>query len=246
MGAIYASWGISGAVLLVLSLVIGLAANKRIDGILIDERGRYSLTHLQLFLWTITILSLLSGVFFGRLVHGVANPVNIKIPAQILGLLGISLGSAVVATTIKRTKDVSYPDSVAASGGADFAPRLAQIFLVEEGAFADEVVDISKFQDFIVTILLVVAYNAIAVNAISAAGTAQNVTALPTISSTLLVLFGISHGAYVTAKVPTSSGAPALSMATRNDDRESYLVQKRAPLVRRQAFLNRRRQGIAG
>src|SRR5689334_17791293 len=107
MGAIYLSWAISGAVLLLLALWIGLAANKRIDGILIDERGRYSLTHLQLFLWTITILSLLSGVFFGRLFHGAENPIDITIPPEVLGLLGISLGSAVVATTTKRTKDVT-------------------------------------------------------------------------------------------------------------------------------------------
>ena len=228
MGAIYLSWAISGAVFLIVALWMGLASNKRIDGILIDERGRYSLTHLQLFLWTITILSLLSGVFFGRLVHGAENPIDITIPPEVLGLLGISLGSAVVATTTKRTKDVTKAQNVAASGGPDFQPRLAQIFLVEEGTFADEVVDISKFQQFVVTILIVVAYTATAVQWISTHGTAQSVTSLPTISTALLTLFGISHGAYVVGKAPTSAGEPPLSLQTRNNDRDQYLVQKRS------------------
>src|SRR5215831_1258280 len=77
MGAIYVSWCISGVVLLGLAVVVGRAATARIDGILIDERRRYRLSHLQLCLWSITILSLLSGVFFGRLIHGVADPLGI-------------------------------------------------------------------------------------------------------------------------------------------------------------------------
>ncbi len=47
------------------------------------------------------------------------------------------------------------------------------MFLVEEGAFADQVVDIGKFQQFVVTIVFVVAYVALAVHAIDMAGAAQ-------------------------------------------------------------------------
>ena len=78
MGAIYVSWGISGAVFLAITIAVGLAATSRLDGILIDERGRYSLTHLQLCLWTIVILSLIAGVFFGRLVHGVTRAAGLR------------------------------------------------------------------------------------------------------------------------------------------------------------------------
>jgi len=232
MGAIYVSWCISGVVLLGLAVVVGRAATARIDGILIDERGRYSLTHLQLCLWSITILSLLSGVFFGRLTHGVADPLGITIPSSVLTLLGIAGGSAVATTGIKRSKDVTYADRVAASGGTEkaYAPRLAQIFLVEEGAFADQVVDVSKFQGFVATILLVVAYIAVTVKAISAAGTAQAVRSLPATPSTWVILFGISYGTYVTAKIPTSAGDPPLSMETRNtgEGPNTYRVLKRA------------------
>jgi hypothetical protein len=231
MGAIYVSWAISGAVLLGLAAAVGLAANSRIDGILIDCRGRYSLTHFQLCLWTITVLSLLSGVFFGRLVHGVADPLDITIPTPVLSLIGITLGSAVTTTAVKRTKDVTRPNSVAASGGSSvFAPRLAQIFLAEEGTFADETVDVGKFQGFVVTIVLVVAYIALVVSAIGTAGTAQHVSSLPGLNETWVVLFGISHGAYITSKIPTSSGKPGLSVETRDSYPDEYRIQKRHAL----------------
>ncbi len=229
MGAIFVSWGISGAVLLGLTIAVGLAAARRIDGILIDERGRYSLTHLQLCLWTIVILSLISGVFFGRLVHGVPSPQDFDIPADVIGLFAISAGSAVTSTAIKRTKDTTRPSNVAASGGRNYPPQLAQIFLVEEGTFANQAVDIGKFQQFVVTIVFVVAYIALAVHAIQMAGTASALTTLPDITGAFLVLLGISHGAYVSAKLPSSAGKPSgLAVADRTADPRTYRVMKRA------------------
>lgn len=229
MDAIFVSWGISGAVLIGLAIAAGLAATSRIDGILIDERGRYSLTHLQLCSWTIVILSLISGVFFGRLVHGLPMPQDFGIPADVIGLFAISAGSAVTSTTIKRTKDTTRAANVAASGGRNYPPKLAQIFLVEEGTFANEAVDIGKFQQFLVTIVFVVAYTALAADTIQMAGTASAVTTLPDISGAFLVLLGISHGAYVGAKLPSSPGNPSgLVVGQRNSDPGTYRVMKRA------------------
>ena len=231
MGAIFISWAISGVVLLGFAVVLGVLANSRIDGILIDHRGRYSLTHFQLCLWTITVLSLLSGVFFGRLVHGVSNPLNIGIPPEVLGLLSITLGSAVTATGVKRAKDVTRPENVAVSGGNDpaTAPYLMQIFLVEEGGATKDAVDMTKFQAFVITILLVISYLTVTVNAINAAGTAQHLTSLPGFNGkALLILLGISQGAYVTGKIPNSAGEPSPSMWDRNSDPSSLRVLKRA------------------
>jgi hypothetical protein len=236
MGAIFISWAISGVVLLGFAVVLGLAANSRIDGILVDERGRYSLTHFQLCLWTITVLSLLSGVFFGRLVHGVTNPLNIVIPDRVLLLLGIVLGSAVTATGVKRAKDVTRPENVAVSGGTDATPKLMQMFLVEEGASANEAVDIAKFQGFVITILLVISYIAVTVNAIGAAGTAQHMTSLPQFNGkAVLILLGISQGAYVAGKIPNSAGEPYPNVWARNSEPRSLRVQKRSVGVQKRA-----------
>jgi hypothetical protein len=229
MTAIFAAWAISGAVFLILAVVVGHAATSRIDGILIDERGRYSLTHFQFVLWTIVILSLFSGMFFGRLVHGVPNPLQITIPSALVGLFGIVAGSAVTATTVKRTKDTTRGEAVAASGGTDWSPKLSQIFSVEEGAFADNAIDIGKFQAFIVTIVFAIAYIALAVHTIGTAAFPQAIDALPGFPTALLTLLGISQGAYITAKVPPAAGQPAgLVVQTRNQEPGLFRVMKRA------------------
>ena len=229
MAAIYVSWVISAAVLIGLGIVVGLVTTSRVDGILIDHRGRYSLTHLQTVLWTIAIISLISGIFFGRLVDGVADPLGIQLPAQALGVFGISLGSAVVTTAVKRSKDVTTPARISASGGANYPPRLAQMFLVEEGTFANEAVDVTKFQGFAVNIFLVIAYVALAAYEINAAGTAAAVAALPQLNLSLLTLLGISHGAYFIGKLPTSSGSPSgLVMSERNSEPGVFRVLKRS------------------
>lgn len=173
-------------------------------GILVDTRGRCSLTHFQLFVWTVTILSLISGFFFGRWIHGANNPLGFKIPGQVLGLLGISLGSAATATAVKATKDVTAAPNIAASDAEIDPPRLVQIFLLEEGQFADKAIDIGKYQNFIVTLVLVVAYVGLSIHQVVLHGGA--IGALPSFSGTFLILVGINQAGYVANKLPSQAG----------------------------------------
>jgi uncharacterized membrane protein len=215
---IYIAWAVSALAIAALAALLGFAVTpgRGIFGILIDHRGRYSLTHFQIVMWTIVVLSLISGVFWGRLVAGLDDPLEFSIPDEVLGLLGISLGSTVAATAVKSAKDATEPNRIAASNALD-PPRPAQLFLLEEGVNADKVIDVSKFQNFIITVVLVVAYVALAIEAIDQAGSAEALTALPTFSGTFLVLLGISHGAYVIGKLPAQAGdAPGITVATRS------------------------------
>jgi len=216
MGAIFAWWAGSAVAIIILAELVGRSATGRWLGIAIDSRGQYSLSQLQLALWTVVILSLVAGIFFGRLQHG-DDPLGFTIPAQVLGLLGISAGSSVTAIAAKVQKNTSHPATVAASAPVDpWTPKLIQIFLQEEGTYAGQVVDITKFQNFIITIVLVVGYVVLAVNSIHSAGTAAKVTALPTFSGTFLILLGISHAAYLAGKIPSPTGQPAgLTVASR-------------------------------
>src|SRR5215470_10343081 len=145
MGATFSWWAGSAVFILFLAVLVGRLATHRWFGLAIDSRGRYSLSQLQLALWTVVILSLVAGIFFGRLWHG-NNPLAFTIPAQVLGLLGISAGSSVTAIAAKVQKNTSRSTNVAASAPVDpFKPKLIQIFLQEEGTYADQVVDITKF-----------------------------------------------------------------------------------------------------
>jgi hypothetical protein len=214
MTSILWSWAISALLLVVLAVVVGRLVKPPVGllGILIDGRGRFSLTHLQIALWTLVVLSLISGVFWGRLIDGVNDPLGFSIPDEVLGLMGIAVGSTLATTAIKSTKDTTSGERIAASGTPVAAvvdpPRFGQIFLQEEGTFADRVVDIAKFQNFVITIVLVVAYIALSIDAIDAAKTAAGLKALPTFSGTFLTLLGISHGGYVIGKIPPRPGEP--------------------------------------
>jgi hypothetical protein len=190
-------WGISFVVLLIIAFLVGRATGQGILGILIDGRGRYSLTHFQIVLWTIIILSSVIGVFIS---HGF-DPNSVILTPELLGLMGISAGSAVFSTGVKGIKDVSPTANVARAGTFKRSDNTtdtitahpAQIWLEEEGDLADRVVNITKFQNFIFT-LVILAYYVFA---------AFKIGGLPGLPESIVWLIGISHTGYVGGKVPT-------------------------------------------
>jgi hypothetical protein len=235
MWAIYWSWIVSAAIIICIGLLAGRASMRVAHGkrrvptngwlnILIDSRGRYSLTRLQIVVWTVVIISLISGVFFGRLFHqmvdssgGVTDAFNFTIPSTLFGLLGISYGSTVLSTAIKTAKN-SNPDQaeVTAASGPGHPPRLGQVLLAEQGRLADQTIDVGKFQNFIITIVLVVGYTAEAAVSIHSAGSADGVTSLPDLSGQFLTLLGISHAGYLSLKLPPAprkATPPGLTLA---------------------------------
>ncbi len=210
MASVYVAWAVSAVVLLGLAIWIGVAANGHYFGILIDSRGRYSLAQLRLVLWSIVVLSLLGAYIWGRLQLAPAKDVlNFGIPNNVLILLGISLGSAAAATVVKAQKNGSPTDAnaVAASSPAD-PPRFAQVFLVEEGTMADRAVDVTKYQNFWITLIFAAAYVATAIQQIGAVKGIGDLASLPDLSGTLVTLLGLSHVTYIAGKVPDQSGQP--------------------------------------
>jgi hypothetical protein len=214
MTSVITAWAISAGLLLLgtagagfLVRDRGLSSPSRILGILIDDRGRYSLTRFQIALWSILVISVVSGLFFGRLAGGfAATALDFKIPPELLAAMGISAGSAAAATAVKASKNVIRPEAIAA-GGREEPPRLTQMLLREEGDKADKVIDIAKFQNFWITLFLVGAYALLVVASISKAKTVGDL-ALPGFSATFLTLLGISHAGYIAGKLPDPSGIP--------------------------------------
>ena len=232
MSGILWSWAVSAAVLLALALALGSRVHLAPDrakpawwplGILIDNRGRMSLNRFQVVLWSLVVISLISGVFFGRLIEGVGDPLGFTIPERVLGLLGISLGAGVTVGAAKASKSIKAaknppplppPEGKATSQLATHEatgnePNFWQVFMLEEGTMADEAIDVTKFQSFGITVVLVVAYVAMAIKAIADAKLAVSVTSLPNISGTFLVLLGISYAGYLGGKLPPQTGLPS-------------------------------------
>jgi len=185
------------ALLTLIAWLIGKATQYNgLCAILIDNRGRYSLTHFQVVVWTFTIMA----TFLSVLILNKFNPDLISIPPELLGLMGVSASSAILATGVKAVKDASGA-SIARDGTIittkagekiTIAPHFAQIWLEEEGDLADQTINITKFQNFIFTIVALFAFIALAFKA----------SALPTLPESVVWLLGISHAGYTGGKIP--------------------------------------------
>ena len=206
----YVWWFVFLVALLLLAGWIGkrTKAGAGYLGILVDQRVRYSLTHFQIVLWTIVILSSLLAV----LVSQRLDPRNVEIPPELLGLMGISAGSAVLATAVKAGKDAGDQFGSIARGIDTLTashvtikgtkPHFAQMWLEEEGDQAEKVVNITKYQNFILTIVILCVY-------VTLAWESGKLGKLPVLPEKVVWLIGISHAGYVGGKIPNQKKTEA-------------------------------------
>lgn len=186
----YFLWALFAVIFVVILAVAGKISGKGLPGALIDSRNRYSLNRFQILMWTVLIFSAFAALFFAQ---GLVIPV---VSAHLLGLVGISAASATTAGAVKSSKDIM---SAAATTPQipkilpSKNPRPIQMILEEEGDFADEVVNVTKFQNMILTLVAGVAFVAMVVD---------QMTLDLELSDQFLWLLGISHTTYVAAKVP--------------------------------------------
>ena len=108
------------------------------------------------------------------------------------------------AGTIKRGL---APAARRSDSDPELKPFFFQVFLQEDGAMADKVVDVAKFQNFCLTVALWVGYVAVG-GAFLRQG---ELKALPGFSDQFVTLLAISHGTYLAGKLPDHSGQPALT-----------------------------------
>jgi len=189
MQLVLIAWVVAGGILLAAMAAAGKISGNGYFGILKDTRGRYSLSRLQIVLWTWAVFSLLAGIFIGRLADGVADPLDVGIPDTVLLVLGISVASTVTVGAVKAGKNLRQQMRIAASDKRDPA-RLGQVVLAEEGEMADKVVDVTKFQSLWITLILVIAYVAMAIVQIRQAASASQLTRLPDLTGELVTLRG--------------------------------------------------------
>lgn len=207
-------WWISFLILVLLARWWGKHARKGTDqengwAILMDNRGRISLNHLQLLMWTSLVLSTLLGLLVSGLLSdwsGFDPEPVFEIPQTLLILMGISVGSATTAGAMKSAKDLTDQ----ARGGGNVArnglsieatstrsarvikPSFQQVFTQEEGPQADEAVDVTKFQNLLFTLIVGLVYIVLAMQA----------NGYPELGEQVIWLIGISHAGYVAGKLP--------------------------------------------
>jgi len=222
-------WLIILLLLGVCFVVIGRGTTGMWKGVLVDSRNKISLSRLQLFLWTVLVLStFLTIAMFNIRNDPTSNPLDIGVPPQVWGLLGISTTSFVTAATIKSqkknlnvTKEATEKTTEALRKVGDDPGKLADpqgaLVAYEKPGDAsvsdlfkgDEVIsaaylDLGKVQVFFFTLIVIFAY-ASEVGALLLHG--QSVTSLPGLSTGVVALLGISHAGYLTAKSVPSNPA---------------------------------------
>ncbi len=223
------AWLIVAALMAVCFVTIGRGTTGLWAGLLIDPRNKMSLSRLQLSLWTVLILStFLTVAMFNIRKDPNENPLNIEVPPEVWGLLGISTTSFVAAGAIKsQKKDIKVDveakekttramDGVGENSGklaepqgalvAYKAPDCASVSVLFKG---DEVIsaayfELSKVQVFYFTLIVVFAYAA-EVGAMLYGD--RSIFALPELSTGIVALLGISHAGYLSSKSVPSNPA---------------------------------------
>ncbi len=220
-------WAAVAAVLVALCAVSGYLVNGRIDGILIDERNRLSLSRLQ---WVAWLVVLVAGYFTGAVfVVAGGKPDLPAMQAELFGLLGIVSGSAVISNLIVDSKKTAPPptqlqqqallqqqqahpqDNPAQTGVID------RNLSIDDASWADlyygedignrYVVDISRLQKLVITVLLVMTYVVMLWSALGTAGAAGVFDKMPEVGGTFLGLLGVSHAAYLAYKATPKTPA---------------------------------------
>jgi hypothetical protein len=221
------AWLLILVLLGVCCVVIGRGTTGLWEGLLIDARNRMSLSRLQLLLWTVLVLSaFLTVAVFNIRKNPMADPLNIAVPTQVWGLLGISTTSFVTAATIKSqkknlnaTKESKEKTTAALEKVGDDPEKLADpqgaLVAYEQPTDAsvsdlfkgDEVIsaaylDLGKVQVFFFTLIVVFAY---AAEVGAMLYSTRTVSSLPDLSTGIVALLGISHAGYLTAKAVPSN-----------------------------------------
>jgi hypothetical protein len=229
-------WVAVSAIIIGMCMFAGWMVNGRVDGILIDDRNRVSLSRLQWVAWFIVLLG-------GYYVGAVWNVGYLDWKAQghfptmqpdLWALLGIVSASAVASSLIvgnKKSQDGrrSTGQAAAASvapapapvpGHPDQAGRIDRNVTPSEASWADlflgeevtnrDVVDVSRLQKLFITVLLLVTYIRLLWTAL---GNPDSVTGMnmPNVADDqgnhgFLWLLGISHAAYLAYKASPKSG----------------------------------------
>jgi hypothetical protein len=218
-----------------LMVGLGLGTKGRVTGIWIDGRNRVSLARAQVTLWTIVVLSGYAAMamfnvgVLGRYVMP-AGDISIsifpKIPGAIASALGIAATSTMLSGLIKGFKsdatfDVAATSSFATRGATFFGAgttgldtkrdpsqaSIADLFMGEEDANADTV-DVSRLQNVVITITLVLGYLAALVVAVSriepgplfATPSKPYFESLPDLGVAAASLLFVSHATYLVTK----------------------------------------------
>lgn len=189
---------------------IGKTLTGRAEGILIDGRNKMSLSRLQMTGWTMVVLSGITVAASFNLAVGAPSPLVFTIPNELLVAMGIAGASAVASPLVLAATKSPQPDTAAAPEAAPAPVPSTTLHTngdMRDAAWSDlfkgedvgsaATMDISKVQQFFITLMLLAVYTIAMAKAFTGVAVIQN---LPVLDETFLYLMGISHATYIAYK----------------------------------------------
>lgn len=218
ISAIAATWRwILGIMILFVFLSSALITGNLLFGWLINEQNRMSLSRLQMFLWTIVILSAFATAVFANLhFEHFETAVSIAIPEELWMAMGISTASLVGTGLILESKKNKDPKDGALAGikragilVVNEKPSLLDLISGEEVGNKDKI-DLTRLQNLFFTFVLVGSYmsslSAMFAKLVTQTAEIQNIadnfpiTSFPELGTGAITLLTISHVGYLAAK----------------------------------------------
>ena len=207
MGTFLLVWIVQVLGLALFLAALGAVTKQTVWGVFIDGRNSWSLNQFQVVVWTVIGLPLIVSVALWRVVHGEpADAWEFKIPGELLAVMGITLASSVTSVSIKAVKDNTRAQAVAKHLPGTSA--FSDMFLTEEGDSGLFGIDVTKVQNFIITLALLATYVWIVLAAFADLQGKAVPGALPAFSEQMIALLALSHGGYLVGKVPNRAGVP--------------------------------------
>ncbi len=207
---------------------VGLAINRRADGVLISSRNRVSLSRLQFVAWTVVIVPALPAAA-GRNLAIDGEPLAIKVPAEIWLMLGVQTTALIGSPVLLANKGVALITGVGAAArlavpfeGAEGNPNISAKPAVVRMDAASEAkwsnlftgeetsnfrhVDMSRLQLFFFNLAALPLYAA-AVWLMLLEPKSALIESFPAVSPALAILMGASNAGYLLGKlVPKNKG----------------------------------------
>ncbi len=208
----------------------GIAVRGRYSGVIIDGRGRYSLSRLQALAWTILVLAGLSVAIGTNIARNGGHPGDVALPGELIALMGISGGAAVFAQTIKSingargtlfvneaaTTHEDASGKVVVKGAVDVQQARISDLIQGEAPDTKDLVDVGKLQNLYFTIIVLSIYGWLVWQTlvrevmVDKHGAKSLITSMPSINEALIALILISHAGYLTLKaIPSEKPAEA-------------------------------------
>jgi len=219
---LYTSWLTVMVAIVVFILIAGHGIQGVWRGAFIDNRNMISLSRLQMFTWTVLIISAFGTIAIARALQHPAEALDIAVPPTVWLLMGISTTSLIGSPMIKdskqkaptpkdasavlrrqglQLKDVRVEGQIVSNTDPRQA-RWSNLFTSEEVSNVT-FLDLAKIQMFFFTVLVVLSY-AVAIAASLRGATIPDY--LPDVGDGMVTLLGISHAGYLAGKAVPGSG----------------------------------------